>query len=57
VEIADRARKYRVADDEMLHEAVAVARAGGRSWAEVGLVLGVTRQTAQQRFGRPVAAG
>ena len=27
-------------------------RAVGRSWAEVGVVLGVSKQAAQQRFGR-----
>lgn len=30
---------------------VAAARASGRSWAEIALVLGVTRQAAQQRYG------
>jgi len=42
-----------IAADRALHEAVAAARANGRTWAEIGMVLGVTRQTAQQRFGRP----
>ncbi len=37
------------ADD--LRTAVAVARANGESWATIGMVLGVTRQAAQQRFG------
>jgi hypothetical protein len=46
-----------LAAEKELHDAVAAARTAGRSWAEVGLVLGVTRQTAQQRFGRPVPAG
>lgn len=27
-------------------------RAGGATWAEIGDLLGVTRQTAQIRFGR-----
>lgn len=44
--------------DEQLREAVNAARAGeglqgpGYSWADVGRVLGMTRQAAQQRFGR-----
>ena len=35
-----------------LHDAVAAARTAGRSWAQIGMVLGVTRQSGQQRFGR-----
>lgn len=31
--------------------AVAAARANGRSWAEIGLVLGVSRQSARERYG------
>lgn len=34
-----------------LNAAVTAARASGRSWAEIGIVLGVSRQAAQQRFG------
>lgn len=34
-----------------LAEAVAAARANGRSWGFIGLVLGVSKQAAQQRFG------
>lgn len=30
------------------------AREAGRTWAEIGQVLGITRQAAFQRFGRPV---
>lgn len=30
---------------------VQAARLNGRSWAEIALVLGVSRQAAQQRFG------
>ncbi len=33
-------------------EAVAAARANGRSWAEIGLVLGVSRQSARERYGQ-----
>lgn len=36
-------------------EAVAAARANGRSWAEIGLVLGITRQAARERYGQPAA--
>lgn len=34
-----------------LAEAVAAARANGRSWGFIGLVLGISKQAAQQRFG------
>lgn len=34
-----------------LAEAVAAARANGRSWGIIGLVLGISKQAAQQRFG------
>lgn len=34
-------------------EAVAAARANGRSWGEIGLVLGVSRQAARERYGQP----
>jgi hypothetical protein len=37
-----------------LRDAVDAARDGGHTWAEVGEVLGTTRQAAFQRFGRPV---
>lgn len=36
-------------------EAVAAARAHGRSWAEIGLVLGTTRQAARERYGQPAS--
>lgn len=36
-----------------MQAAVQRARAAGRTWAEVGQVLGMSRQAAFQRFGRP----
>lgn len=36
-----------------MQSAVQRARAAGRTWAEVGQVLGMSRQAAFQRFGRP----
>ena len=36
-----------------LSEAVAAARGAGHTWAEIGGVLGVTRQAAFKRFGAP----
>lgn len=35
---------------EDLRRAVAEARANGESWGTIGMVLGVSRQAAQQRF-------
>jgi hypothetical protein len=40
------------AAEEWLTGAVATARDLGHSWGELGAALGVTRQAAQQRFGR-----
>ena len=37
-----------------LRDAVDAARDAGRTWTEIGDVLGTTRQAAFQRFGRPV---
>ncbi|UNX55671.1 hypothetical protein MF406_05340 [Georgenia sp. TF02-10] len=34
-----------------LEDAVAAARAHGRSWAEIGLVLGVSSHAVRERFG------
>ncbi len=46
-------REYADAADaaaERLRNAVAEARANGESWGSIGMVLGVSRQAAQQRF-------
>jgi hypothetical protein len=37
-----------------LEAAVDAARAAGRTWADIGKELGMTRQAAFKRFGRPV---
>lgn len=43
-----------LADEQReVDEAVAAARVNGRSWAEIGLVLGISRQSARERFGQP----
>jgi hypothetical protein len=39
--------------DEGMQGAVRRAREAGHTWAEIGRVLGTTRQAAFQRFGRP----
>ena len=36
-----------------LEDAVHAARAQGRSWNEIGTLLGMSRQAAFKRYGRP----
>ena len=36
-----------------LRRQVSLARRSGHSWAAIGFTLGISRQAAQQRFGRP----
>ena len=42
--------------NQALAEAVAEARARGRTWSEIGALLGVTKQAAQQKYGTKTAA-
>jgi hypothetical protein len=51
--IADAAQTLRE-DEARLREAVEIARAHGRSWNQVGVALGVSRQAARQRFADKV---
>lgn len=52
VEVADQASALA---DHLVGHFVDAARGEGRSWAEIGAQLGVSKQAAQQRFvGRPV---
>ncbi len=45
-----------LADDQReVDEAVAAAREKGRRWGEIGLVLGISRQAARERYGHPAA--
>lgn len=39
-----------------VRELVARARANGRSWGEIGIALGVTRQAARERFADKIRA-
>jgi hypothetical protein len=50
VAIAEEARD---AADHLLDHFVTTARANGHSWSEIGTVLGVTKQAAQQRYLPP----
>jgi hypothetical protein len=38
------------AAERRVRDAVRVARANGRSWARIGIALGVSRQSAHERF-------
>ncbi len=40
------------ADEARLREVVEVARAHGRSWNQIAVALGVSRQAARQRFAQ-----
>lgn len=42
-----------VEEQREVEEAVAAARVNGRSWGEIGLVLGISRQAARERYGEP----
>lgn len=41
-------------DEELLRETVEVAREQGRSWNQIAVALGVSRQAARQRFADKV---
>lgn len=45
--------QVRAALDAAEQRAVTHLRERGHSWAHVGKALGITRQAAQQRYGRP----
>jgi hypothetical protein len=42
------------ASDLRLADQVAKARANGRTWTQIGAVLGVSKQAARERFGEPL---
>jgi len=44
------------AGEARVRELVALARANGRSWGEIGIALGVSRQAARERFSEKVRA-
>lgn len=46
-----KAFREQVAAEAKLAEAVAAARAEGCSWASIAAMLGVSKQTAQHRYG------
>ncbi len=42
------------AAEARVRELVALARANGRSWGEIGIALGVSRQAARERFAQKI---
>jgi len=44
------------AGEARVRELVALARASGRSWGEIGIALGVSRQAARERFSEKLRA-
>jgi hypothetical protein len=44
------------AGEARVRELVARARANGRSWGEIGIALGVSRQAARERFAEKISA-
>lgn len=50
---ADLSRQLSTLADRLLDHYVTIARAAGVSWAEIGGVLGVSKQAAHQRFSQP----
>ena len=42
--------------DEELTEAVRMARSSKRSWSEIGAMLGVSKQAAQQKYAKVTAS-
>ena len=43
--------------DELIVAQVVEARASGYPWSEIGAALGMTKQAAQQRYGKSVNTG
>jgi hypothetical protein len=44
------------AGEARVRELVTGARANGRSWGEIGIALGVSRQAARERFAEKISA-
>ncbi|HEU4998118.1 MAG TPA: hypothetical protein VFT68_04175 [Lapillicoccus sp.] len=53
LELVDVTARAGAETKSLLREAVSSARAAGASWDAIGRVLGMSRQAAHQRFGRP----
>jgi hypothetical protein len=51
------ARRIREAAEDLEAAKIEAARASGVSWREIGIVYGMSKQAAQQRFGRRSPSG
>jgi hypothetical protein len=54
LELVRAAHEIRDGAETLLVEAVEQARAAGRTWQDIGGVLGVSRQAVFQRYGKPL---
>lgn len=54
LELVRRCHRAEALTKSLTRQAVDAARSAGRSWAEIGRELGMSRQAAQQRFGGSV---
>lgn len=39
--------------EQVVSQAVAAARKNGRTWGDIAMILGISRQAAQKRYGHP----
>jgi hypothetical protein len=56
IQLADAFREQ-VEAEVKVHRAIISAREAGHSWRAIGMALGISKQTAQQRFAKLVEAG
>jgi Protein of unknown function (DUF3887) len=54
IELVRAADRIRAGAEALMTAAVQQARQAGRTWQEIGHVLGVSRQAAFQRYGKPI---
>jgi len=54
IDLVREAHEIRGGAETLMAEAVQQARAAGRTWQEIGQVIGVSRQAAFQKYGKPI---
>jgi hypothetical protein len=54
LDLVEDAQRVRELAEQVLRQCVQQSRDAGHTWQEVGDLLGVTRQAAFQRFGKPI---
>ena len=54
IELVSAAEQIRYGAEALMTAAVQQAREAGRTWQEIGQALGVSRQAAFQRYGKPI---